>query len=546
MAADSPTSCHMSHTALPSAQQPSRSLHQRSCSSKILNLSSIQNKPVEERIHFSLALYKTSNSSRPQPLSSTSRYHSHRQPWFPPLDLIRTVAAWLDSKVNRTARTSAFDHQEVAPSTLGSSVRAGVARNSIMLLDDAELSFRKWASLAVLVLFTTVTSIVSQRSRSVAPQERYSIAASVFLSELFKLLMGFAVAMVSCKTTSSKDSATLPLFSDKSEGQDHDDSCHRNDQLDSPTSPLSPSSATSSTSPMSTIDRVRKTWSDIYCPSAWMMGVPALIYVLQNMLQLGANSYLSPVAYQGLSQLKLLTAAIISVSLFGKRLLLRQWICLAVLLSGVIFLTQKPVTSQDIVNAAALLGQVEPGPDSPFSHLQSDLSASAPVSKVLSQAMELASRYASAQLAVGGLMVVLACICGSFAGVYIETKLKSSMSVALSVRNAQLASFALVTAGAAVVMEAIGQREWAPLKHFSTLAWITVLLRACSGYIVSATLRYADTIMKGFATSVAIITTIALESILHSQPPSFVQLLGSALVMFSTYNYVYWGAAAKS
>ncbi|CBQ69648.1 related to UDP N-acetylglucosamine transporter [Sporisorium reilianum SRZ2] len=401
--------------------------------------------------------------------------------------------------------------------------------------NDPNHTIRKWASLLLLIGFTTATSILSQRSRSVDAGKSYSIAASVFLSELLKLVVGFTLAILSRQGATRRDSASLPLFSEKADNHDQDDT-----SMDSP--PPTPSRTMTA---MSLADKAREAWSDIYCPSAWMMGVPALVYVCQNMLQLAANSYLSSVTYQGLSQLKLVTAAIISVFLFGKTLSTRQWMCLPVLLVGVVFLTQKTVSRQDLADAVALLGETQPGPDSPFSHRRISVDTSSPKA-MMAKAVELAGEYANAQLAIGASCVVLACVCGSFAGVYIESKLKSSMSVSLSTRNAQLASFALLTVGAAVVAEAFSKGRWSPLENFSTLAWITVLFRGGSGYVVSATLRYADTIMKGFATSVAIITTIAFESMLSSHPPSLSQLVGSTLVMLSTYSYVRAGAASKS
>ena len=400
--------------------------------------------------------------------------------------------------------------------------------------DGSEHHTRKWASLLFLILFTTATSVVSQRSRAGSPQERYSIATSVFLSELLKLCVGFALSVFAADGNSSRDTAALPLFSEKTR-QLEDDPGHV-EQLDTQNSPLARSQTLSR--------RLKKAYKDIYAPSVWMMGVPALVYVCQNMLQLMANSYLSSVAYQGLSQLKLITAAVISVGLFGKKLSIRQWMCLPVLLVGVVFLSQRISPSkQDIADAVAILH--EPSADSPFSHrLEDGQQASTPPK--MAQALQLAWQYSSTQMAIGATCVVLACVCGSFAGVYVESKLKASMSVSLSVRNAQLASFSMLTAGAAVVMEAISHGEWRPFANFSMLAWTTVLLRGASGYVVSATLRYADTILKGFATSVAIITTIALESVLSSRAPSLQQVLGSTLVMISTYNYVRFGAVSKS
>ncbi|EST08099.1 Nucleotide-sugar transporter [Kalmanozyma brasiliensis GHG001] len=409
--------------------------------------------------------------------------------------------------------------------------------------DASSHAFKKWASLLVLIFFTSVTSIVSQRSRG-AGQARYSIATSVFMSELFKLSLGFAMAVCSKRTQTAPatDGTTLPLFSEKRPSQDSDDASSSSSSSSDgrPVSPVSPRSPPMAPTAPSLQDKVRHVFGEIYCPSAWMMGVPALVYVCQNMLQLAANSYLSSIAYQGLSQLKLITAAVISSYLFRTTLLSsRQWLCLPILLTGVVFLVQKPISHHDVMDAAAMLSSTEPGFDSPFKHRLAGSTA------LLGSAVALARQHASAQLAVGALLMVLACTCGSYAGVYIETKLKTSMSVPLSVRNAQLATFAMITAGAAVVFEAIAQARWAPFNNFTALAWFTVVLRGLAGYVVSATLRYADTIMKGFATSLAIITTIAMESILTSQLPSSTQFVGSSLVLASTYCYIRVGAARK-
>lgn len=435
-------------------------------------------------------------------------------------------SSWIDIKMGRLPETSPADsmlEQRASAGTIGQSAINTPAQQSAHAL-------RKWISLSTLVLFTTATSVVSQRSRSVGPDKQYSIATSVFLSELLKFLLGFALATVARDASPTTDPARLPLFSaDDPEGSEK---LAREAQ-----------GTRYAAAPPSLSAKAQRAWNDVYCASTWMMGVPALIYVCQNMLQLAANSHLSPVAYQGLSQLKLITAALISVFVFGRPLSKRQWTCLPVLLLGVVFLTQKKVPShEEVAEAASLLREVPT--DSPFGRKVGSGSTLLSTN-LMAQAASMLREDASAQLAIGTACVVLACVCGSFAGVYIETKLKSSMSVALSVRNAQLASFALVTAGVAVVLEMMQKGEWAPLRNFSTLAWTTVLLRGGSGYVVSATLRYADTIMKGFATSMAIITTIALESLLSSRLPTLAQLTGGALVMASTYNYVRLSAIAK-
>ncbi|KAI3476166.1 hypothetical protein L1887_62278 [Cichorium endivia] len=396
-------------------------------------------------------------------------------------------SSWIDIKMGRLPETSPADsmlEQRASAGTIGQSAINTPAQQSAHAL-------RKWISLSTLVLFTTATSVVSQRSRSVGPDKQYSIATSVFLSELLKFLLGFALATVARDASPTTDPARLPLFSaDDPEGSEK---LAREAQ-----------GTRYAVAPPSLWAKAQRAWNDVYCASTWMMGVPALIYVCQNMLQLAANSHLSPVAYQGLSQLKLITAALISVFVFGRPLSKRQWTCLPVLLLGVVFLTQKKVPShEEVAEAASLLREVPT--DSPFG-------------RKVGSGSTLLSTNLMAQ-AASMLREDAKCAAGDRDGV----------------RGAGLR-----------VRQLCGRKgEWAPLRNFSTLAWTTVLLRGGSGYVVSATLRYADTIMKGFATSMAIITTIALESLLSSRLPTLAQLTGGALVMASTYNYVRLSATAK-
>lgn len=345
--------------------------------------------------------------------------------------------------------------------------------------------FKKWISLAVLIVFTTTTSMVSQRSRAVTSptSTSYCVATSVLLSELLKLVVSFLVVVYRAgNTTTTEDQQALleeHRLAEDEQQQQHD--------------PLN-------RTPLSWTGKVRAAYGTVFNSAAWMMGVPALIYVVQNLLQLVANAHLSAVAYQGISQLKLVIAALISVLIFGRTLTGRQWACMPVLMLGVLLLSQRP-------------------------------------SRLLTAAIEPNSAYI-----MGVCAVLLSCICGSFAAVYIETRLKAAMSVPLAVRNAQLASFAALTASLALAVQALNSpqplAEFNPFAGFNSLAWSTVVLRAASGYVVSMTLRYADTIMKGFATSLAILTTISLESILKTSWPTTNQLLGASLVLAATYNYV--------
>uniref|UniRef100_A0A3B4ETD7 UDP-N-acetylglucosamine transporter-like n=1 Tax=Pundamilia nyererei TaxID=303518 RepID=A0A3B4ETD7_9CICH len=127
------------------------------------------------------------------------------------------------------------------------------------------------------------------------------------------------------------------------------------------------------------------------------LAVPAGIYTLQNNLLYIALSNLDAATYQVTYQLKILTTALFSVSMLGKKLGSYQWLSLLFLMAGVT-LVQLPVES---------LGDSE----------QNVMSAS--------------SQF------VGLIAVLMACVSSGFAGVYFEKILKGT-SQSLWLRNIQL------------------------------------------------------------------------------------------------------------
>ena len=65
------------------------------------------------------------------------------------------------------------------------------------------------------------------------------------------------------------------------------------------------------------------------------VAVPAFVYVVQNNLLYLAVGNLPAATFQVTYQIKLLTTAIFSVTMLGRRLTLRQWFALFVLFVGV-------------------------------------------------------------------------------------------------------------------------------------------------------------------------------------------------------------------
>lgn len=135
------------------------------------------------------------------------------------------------------------------------------------------------------------------------------------------------------------------------------------------------------------------------------VGVPALLFVIQNNLIFLALSKLDAATYQVTYQIKILTTAFFSVVLLGKKLNVYKWMALLLLTTGV------------------ALVQLE-------KNSKSDLKTSVEISSI-DISKESADRF------IAFLAILMACCLSGFAGVYFEKILKTS-HVSLWMRNFQL------------------------------------------------------------------------------------------------------------
>ncbi|XP_052405613.1 UDP-N-acetylglucosamine transporter isoform X1 [Carassius gibelio] len=230
------------------------------------------------------------------------------------------------------------------------------------------------------------------------------------------------------------------------------------------------------------------------------LAIPSGIYTLQNNLLYVALSNLDAATYQVTYQLKILTTALFSVSMLGKRLGIYQWLSLVILMTG-IALVQWP---------AEVSSSTE----------QQDLTAG-------SQLMGL-------------LAVLVACFSSGFAGVYFEKILKESKQ-SVWIRNIQLGLFGLVF-GLGGVFAYDGERvqENGLFQGYNHVTWTVVALQALGGLVIAAVIKYADNILKGFATSISIIlSTLISYFLLEDFDPTSVFFLGAMLVIAATFLYGY-------
>ncbi|XP_038574332.1 solute carrier family 35 member A3b isoform X1 [Micropterus salmoides] len=237
------------------------------------------------------------------------------------------------------------------------------------------------------------------------------------------------------------------------------------------------------------------------------LAIPAGIYTLQNNLLYVALSNLDAATYQVTYQLKILTTALFSVSMLGKRLGFYQWFSLLFLMAGVT-LVQWPTESE---------GDSE--------------------QKILS---------ASSQF-VGLMAVLMACVSSGFAGVYFEKILKETKQ-SVWVRNIQLGLFGFVFGFIGmIVYDGQSVRQSGMFQGYNTITCTVVVLQAVGGLVIAVVIKYADNILKGFATSLSIIvSTLISYFLLEDFNPTGVFFLGAVLVIAATFLYSYEVKPASS
>ncbi|GAA6056080.1 hypothetical protein JCM3770_001958 [Rhodotorula araucariae] len=275
------------------------------------------------------------------------------------------------------------------------------------------------------------------------------------------------------------------------------------------------------------------------------LAVPAALYALQNTLLYTALSNLDAATYQTTYQLKLLTTALFSILFFRRSLSPVKWLSLVLLTIGVAIV------------------QLE----------SNDMSAST---------ARLTGSAGSQDPRKGFSAILAACVSSGLAGAWFEWVLKSAPtpppppraaskaegvvgpppsprsprlalregSPTLWARNLQLSvpslvfsfvgvllsgpvSHAYAKGGVEDALAALG-RLW---DGFNPLVWSVVLNQALGGLLVAMVVRFADSVAKGFATSIAIVLSTLASAVLFSLVPGRLFLLGAGLVTSSTVLY---------
>ena len=208
-----------------------------------------------------------------------------------------------------------------------------------------------------------------------------------------------------------------------------------------------------------------------------MAGLAGLYTIQKNLLYL-AISNLDAAVFQVTYQAKILTTALFSVLILRRKLSCQKIIGLLILTLGV------ALVQLDKVDANA------------------------------------SKSYQEQRRLVGVLAVMGACFTSGFGGVYFELVLKPKTGDATQhkapsvwAKNVQLSTFALIIALiTAFLKDHKALLEGGFFQGYSPLVCIVIILEAGGGLVVAAVIKYADNILKSFATAVSIVTSTIVSA----------------------------------
>ncbi|XP_039144145.1 CMP-sialic acid transporter 1 [Dioscorea cayenensis subsp. rotundata] len=227
--------------------------------------------------------------------------------------------------------------------------------------------------------------------------------------------------------------------------------------------------------------------------------IPSIIYLVHNNVQFATLTYVDPSTYQIMGNLKIVTTGILFRLFLKRKLSNLQWMAIVLLAVGT-------TTSQ-------VKGCGEATCDSIFS---------SPIQGYI-------------------LGLVSACL-SALAGVYTEYLMKKNND-SLYWQNVQLYTFGAIFNMLRLLWDdfRIGFDKgpwWQRLFNGYTLTtWLVVLNLGSSGLLVSWLMKYADNIIKVYATSMAMLLTMIISIYLFSFQPTIQLFLGITICMMSVHMY---------
>ncbi|VEL37562.1 unnamed protein product [Protopolystoma xenopodis] len=151
-------------------------------------------------------------------------------------------------------------------------------------------------------------------------------------------------------------------------------------------------------------------------------------------------------------------------------------------------------------------------------------------SQLIASSTSLLSKRPESPL-LGMSSVVLACMCSGFAGVFFEKLLKETVQ-SVAMRNIQLSLYGIAVGLIGVFLtdgKVVLDRGF--FVGYDWLVWLTIFVQSLGGLLVAAVVRYADNILKGFATSAAIVINFVLSIFIFNFQLSYGFVAGALLLL---------------
>eukprot|EP00566_Odontella_aurita_P010594 CAMPEP_0113526054 /NCGR_PEP_ID=MMETSP0015_2-20120614/526_1 /TAXON_ID=2838 /ORGANISM="Odontella" /LENGTH=405 /DNA_ID=CAMNT_0000424333 /DNA_START=124 /DNA_END=1341 /DNA_ORIENTATION=+ /assembly_acc=CAM_ASM_000160 len=248
--------------------------------------------------------------------------------------------------------------------------------------------------------------------------------------------------------------------------------------------------------------------------NSMLLAVPATAYSLQMSLEYVALANIDAAIFSVLVQLKLLATATFAVLVLRRKLKKVQLISLILLTAGVMLCNSKQLTG---------LGNKTTDNEDYTDADQEELKSH-----------------------MRGIMATLGIALSSgFASVYTEKVIKGQRDrnvlrgdYSLAYTQVQLALVSLVIIGTyALIKDLDVILENGLFHNFNGPAFVSIFNSAIGGLIVAAVLKYADSVLKGYATAVSVIMTGVLSMVLFGTQLNAIYFLGIINVVCAVLLY---------
>ena len=365
----------------------------------------------------------------------------------------------------------------------------------------------------------------------------YLASVVVFSSELYKIIFNSILEIISTirnnnnrSSSSSSSGITTTLSSRNNNNNNNDDDGQVEEPVPAPT-------PTQVKVLLTTV--VKRLFVDVFTNiESYKLIIPSILYIVQNNLLFFALSNLSVPIYQITNQGKLLTTAIISRIMLKKHITNIQYLSITILALGV-----------------ALVHISE------YYHQQQQQKANTNTTNNNTKEEEEEDDEEGNQL-LGLVAVFISCVTSGFAGVYFELILKAKgtkgtttkttttvqqQQYSVYCRNVHLAIYSLILASIHIVYadyNKIMNGGGGMFQGFDTLVIIIVIMQGMTGFVVSMMFKYADAVLKGFATSIAIVVATIASFFLFPKTTTslknYMFLIGSIMVIIAVKMYSYY------